>query len=137
MKITMEINEEQAHTLLKALDAFSRLHMGQLNIVMSDILISHQKRFEKEQLNMVLAIPKAILDLSDSISAMFTGMPPNASFSIGSPEIPDMAREAYDMQQVLRYKLAWEKNLSGGYTVNFQKPMKTSELDLPKVTIEK
>lgn len=41
---------------------------------------------------------------------------------------------AWDLYQILRYKYSWDKYPEGGYTVNFNPPIKMGQEPLAKIT---
>jgi hypothetical protein len=63
------------------------------------------------------------------MQALITGLDYGASFGIYAPEIPDRARQAYDLLQVLRHAVSWHLNPDpkGLSTVDFDTPRRTSE----------
>jgi len=74
-----------------------------------------------------------IRHLLDGVKFNLIGMPFNASLGICGPDTPERAKIAYDIQQVVRHRLAWDREPKGGYTVDFDKPMQCSNLELPKI----
>ena len=42
-----------------------------------------------------------------------------------------MFRIAWDIQQVIRHRIAWDRNPKGNITVDFDSPLKTSDEQLP------
>jgi hypothetical protein len=59
-----------------------------------------------------------------------TGLPRNAYHGIFSDKIPDEARVAWDLHQVIRHRLSWDDQPEGGITVNFDTPMKYGKEEL-------
>ena len=45
-------------------------------------------------------------------------------------------QEAWDIYQVIRHAYAWKRYPEGGWTVDFNEPMKTGHEPLPEITIE-
>lgn len=130
MKYLLEINEEHAKVIIEALDVFSRIHMGQLNIIAEQLNFSnffnktniHNTDFRKK-----IDELKAIIGLSSS-----------GHLGIRSEVVHEDAKVAYDIQQIIRHKLAWDKNPQGGYSVDFQELFKCSKSEtLPKIYGEK
>ena len=52
---------------------------------------------------------------------------------IRDESIPEVARYAYDIHQVIRHYLAW-KNQTGGNAVHFDSPKPYGSLSLPKIS---
>lgn len=110
--------------MVKALDTFSRLCIGQINYAV-EAAWAH-KGFDMDK--------GKIDSLCNQIKGMLTGMAsPGASYGIHSKEIPDGARIAWDIQQVIRHQLAWDRHPEGGMGVSFDKPMQSSEQPLPLI----
>ena len=125
------LTAEHCRVLVSALDLFSRIHMGQFD----------------EILRVYRANGRAVHTLSVSeqnearvligvVHDMLTRMPRNASYSILAHEVPDEARAAWDLQQLVRHRVAWDENPEGGITVNFDEPRQSST-ELPFATIER
>ena len=130
MKITLEINEKQANTILKALDLYSRLQSGQI----SELSCPFSSPFKEKILESNSSIEKEIKNIKKKL---FPELSLNESYGIFSKEIPEEAKIAYDILQVVRNKIAWTKTPHGGITVDFDTPLKSSKEDFPKVKVEK
>jgi len=97
----LTIDEKQADALIAALDLYSRLHSGQY-----------------EELRQIPPV-KAGTDwthwhaendrLIAGLKALHFGLPLNASHSICSEQVPVLARLAYDVQQVIRKRVATDR----------------------------
>jgi len=124
------IDEYQAKTLIRALDFYSRIGIGQFREIV--IAFSWWKRDEQ------WVVHRDDVDrLIQEVQWNLTGMPYNASYGIASPETPEKAKIAYDIKQVIRHRLAWDREPKGGMTVDFDSPMKASEKDFPTIKEEK
>lgn len=121
--VTLTLTEEQADILLMALDTYSRLKMGQFNAV-SDLFPARD--FDRG---------KAAAALQAARQAVMPELDPRGYHGIESREIPDRARIAFDVEQVLRHALSWHRHPEGGITVNFDKPYWTSPEPRPRVEI--
>lgn len=124
MKYSLNITKQQAEIIIKALDLYSRIGMGQI----IEVLDHHTNRIKPEQ-----AI--IIYNKLNEIKPMLTGLPTNSYYSISSDQISNNYRIAYDLQQVIRHRLAWDGNPDGGFGVNFDAPMNYSQI--PFATIKK
>jgi len=122
-KIT--VTERQADIIIDALDLWSRMHMGQWNEILM-FAKNHDCRFEAEKL----------IDVLRFICGMLPGRSPSGYYGIHSKEISDSARVAWDLQQVIRHRLSWDRDPEGGWTVNFDTPMQSCEEE-PLARIEK
>jgi hypothetical protein len=134
----LELNEEHVAIINSALDLFSRVLMGQLDEVEATLRWHDSTHdFAKfEELRHILKRAKATL-----------GHPSNGSYGIHQPEVHDRARQAYDIQQVLRYVDAWAREGKNPKTdirtsdmmqVSYDEPSKSShkkDFKLPVMTV--
>lgn len=126
IRYALSLTATQAGLLVRALDLFSRIGMGQLGDVAQYAapggLNATAYRHLKDEL-----IRLERLVSPDGTSA--------CHYSISSPEIDDANRVAWDMQQVIRHRLAWD-GLAEGDTpsgVSFYEPMRYSAEPLPAI----
>lgn len=121
-KFTITVNEQQAQLLVNALDLYSRVGLGQF-----------------EEVGVVYYNAMTSFGLPDRLREAFitakiaAGHPSNGSYGIHSPEVHDKFRNAWDIQQVIRNCLAWDRNPKGGFQVNFDEPRQIGTLSLPKM----
>lgn len=129
---TLHLTEKQARVIVNALDLYSRIGMGQLKEV-AYVLRATQKlndntdveiQERSDQINI-------IRDRLEAISRYW--MNGSGYHSITSQKISDVFRVAWDIQQVIRHRLAWDKNPKGDITVDFDDALKTSEEQLPTI----
>jgi hypothetical protein len=117
----IKVSAKQADIIVRALDLYSRVQMGQLKDV---------AYVATEKLNSELAQELKRLE------PLITGLPHNAYHGIFSPQIPQRAKIAWDIQQAIRHKVSWTLFPEGGITVNFDTPIKCSDETLPTITSE-
>ena len=119
MKI--ELSDKQADVLVAALDLYSRIHLGQFEEVANIARMHDISKLDKDY--------DAHNDFEDAIREAKTilGFDRNASYGIFNERVNDIARVAWDMQQVIRHHLAWKRNPEGGFTVNFDTPHRSSK----------
>lgn len=116
-KITFSENELIA--LRYALESFSRIAYIQMNSRELLSLLFYENTFNNEE---VVIIENAFNGIKDIIKI-------NIEF-ISSSDVHEDSKIAWDMYQVIRNKLTWDNFPDGGYTVDFDKPMKTSNQQL-------
>lgn len=116
----IHLSEKAIYIIIQALDLYSRVGMGQLETV-KDVLLKSEKSREN-----ILKNRDAIERLLDLVKEMAMELSPSSYQSIMSPEISDDFRTAYDMIQVLRNRLAWDREPKGGFTVDFDPLFQTS-----------
>jgi hypothetical protein len=113
MKI--EISDKHADVICKACDVLSRLHMGQMEIVLLEMFW----KTEPETRELVATAFKAIVPTTHGIFG----------------DVPQDAKVAWDIQQVIRQDLAIRRNggLRNPMHVHFDDPMQSSKEPLPKI----
>lgn len=102
-KYQLTLSEKQFDVLIKALDVFSRIGMGQLEIVAESISDQYNDKYSHETMtaiNHCLYTAKIVL-----------GHPVNGSYGIMGPNTPKTAQIAYDIQCVLKEQKSdtWNK----------------------------
>lgn len=129
MKITMELSPKQTEVVMKSLDLYSRILAGQFYEVANLFKPFNSMNSEVRELSnkfKELLLPDLVREFGNS-----------AYLGIYSKDIGENAKIAYDIIQVARFTLAWNKNTFGGITVDFNTPLQASDTeDLPIVTIK-
>lgn len=122
-RYTLEMSAEQARLLVQALDHYSRIGSGQFENVVD--VYDHDYRMslhKKEDLRDALNLAKGVV-----------GHPANGSHGIHNPNVNDCFRQAYDIQQVIRNRLAFDRKPEGGIQVDFDEPRQISTVPLPTI----
>lgn len=126
-RYALTITEEQAKTLVNAIDLYQRIGMGQLDEVKFIAVPSPGHKLNFVELDQTIAILKMQL----------LGWPNiGTSHSIMSNVLPDKFRVAWDIQQVIRYRIEHDGLKPGekpGCYVPFDKPRQTSKEPLPEI----
>jgi len=125
----LSLTERQAQVLTEALDLFSRIGMGQLEEI-AYVLRSYTKPSESSSL--LSSRLDELKRLAREASNVWMGSPCGCR-GISSEEIGDAFRVAWDLHQVIRYRLAWDRNPNGGLQVSFDTPMKYSQEPLANI----
>ncbi len=121
---TLTLNQTQADLVVKALDLFSRIGLGQFETLLE--VYDTECRLELEQ--------RELLRSSLNLAKQTVGHPVNGSFGINNPLLPERFRDAWDICQVVRHRLAWDRKPEGGIQVWFDNPYFTGKL--PPITIK-
>ena len=123
-KYTLTMNEEQAQLLVKALDLYSRIGIGQFEEVLQVYdPTAKLSPGTRDDIRQQLDFAKAA-----------AGHPANGSYGIHSPEVRDEFRAAYDIQQVVRNRLAYDRKPEGNpSSVHFDEPRQISKVPLPTI----
>ena len=111
----IEVTEKQAQIISEATELYARIQAGQLGEV---ALYIPRSRLDHIQV---------VRDALREAELHFTGMAPGAYFGITNSDIRDAARIAWDLSQVVRHRLAWDRNPEGDYmSVHFDEPRNLS-----------
>lgn len=102
---TLTADERQFRIIVKALNLFSRLLMGQIEEL--------DNFFRWESCGNNLRVDpnnyEAITQLVEALKPLiFPELPIKGSYGIHSPEISDESKIAFDLIQVIRHRLAWD-----------------------------
>ena len=125
MKYQVELSERQIDVINKALDLYGRLHIGQTEAISRAI---ENKTFNDPEVD-----HEKIEDFVEELKTIaFPGLHRNAFFGIFSNEAGPEAQIAWDIQQVLRHRVSWDKAGNPStrdhqtmWTVNYDSPMQS------------
>lgn len=127
----LEVNSEQAHAIIKALDLFSRIGMGQMEEV--EHFLSWHGVLDLRDESTVTKRDE-IRSLCDQIKVLL-GHPVNGHYGIAQEAVPKACRIAYDLQCVLRQKVAGAEG-EGPHSVWHHDPMHlVKDVPLAKCTV--
>jgi len=122
----LTISEKQARVIMDALELFTRIGIGQLQEVLRHPQYQN-KIFDDEK------VYRESVVLLDQIKKILTGHGPNSSYGIACTEVHDDSNIAYDLLQVIRHRLAWDRNPKGGIEVYFNRPIQYSKEELAEI----
>lgn len=139
MKVTIELDEQQAGAVIRALDLYSRIAMGQLEAIVDHPEIHDRIMQDKSDTSDILSAR----DLFSHAKQQLFGLNPNASRGIYNEDVSDDARVAWDIQKVLVHGISWARvgdvprdwATMGGN--NFDTPRRSSSSPLPIVSVVK
>lgn len=122
MEYQLEINENQAKIISSALDLYSRIAGGQFEEILKFYWHSDQEKISKAK------------EVLTDLKVLLTGIKPN-QLNIGLHDICEDAKVAYDLHQVIRYKLAHDRPHNTGdiLTVDFDTPRQISEEPMAEI----
>ena len=118
------ISLDKCKFLILVLDLYSRIGIGQFEEILH--VDNIRKNIPNNERNKIESLLK-------DVKFLLTGCPVNGSLGIYNPDVPQNAKMAHDIMQVIRHRISWDQNPKGGITVNFDEPLKCSELELPKI----
>jgi len=126
MKLTIELNEKQAKAVIDATDLQSRIMSGQLeDILLRAIPIT--KNIDRSAARQKIQELKEIL---------FPELDSGELYGVFSDQLDMEAKILYDIHQAIRYKYSWHQKPEGGFQTWFDDPMRTSDFEIPKVTVK-
>jgi len=123
-KYSIKITENQADIIIRALENYSRVGIGQFKNIFEDIF-SIDVTYREDVTNLLDALNKAVMN--DSV---------NKYRGICSPSTPENVKIAYEISKSLLCYRSWEKEPKGGPTVNFHEPLKISKEPLIEIKSE-
>jgi len=109
----LELNRSQAYAAVAALDAFSRIHLGQINIVAELLSEGAYSTYQIER----------VRELCDEIKQVL-GFTRGSSFGIHHEKVPQIGKTSWDIACVLRQSIARAEN-HGKHSVWHQDPLKS------------
>lgn len=125
----MVLRNREIETCISALDFYSRMYMGQYAEI--DFVL-RQYRFDSEFDNQYMFARKHIYTAIRNLvfhNNKIAEWDLHGSLGIWSEDTDVRAKNAYDMQQVIRYHHAWCCNPEGGIGRNFDAPLFGGELN--------
>ena len=130
----LTLNEEQAKAVAAACELMMRLALGQ-TMTLGELLhgvsvLPTSRPYPEPTLIDMEELTHSVRHLTQVVTGTWQG---NASWGIGSANVNERARVVHDVMQVIRHRLAWDANPAGGWTVNYDTPMKFSGQPLPEI----
>ena len=101
-KYKLEINEKQARILRDAIDLYSRIGIGQFGEIWWVWLMNGMDNCKCGR--------DTFDPIMEQLKKKLTGFHFGASFGIHSADVNDVFRQAYDLKQVIRNRLAWDRH---------------------------
>jgi len=114
-KYNLTLTENQARVMKDALELYARAGMGQLDLI-GDVHLRKPNKLDTESFIEL----RTLLHKCEKVITKLLG---GGFFSISSDETPEDCRIAWDIYQVVRHRLAHDREPKGGWTVDFDKPM--------------
>jgi len=134
-KVQMTMTIGQARTMMRAMDLYMRILMGQFEELEhlffaeeNDPVFKRESDYQaRRDLNEYLRLVKQMI---------YPTLEHNASWGITGQPCPQHATMIYDMYKTMDNAISWHQNPKGGWTVNYDKPMHWyKELPLPEVKV--
>lgn len=113
-RYTIDVTEEQLGVILRALDVYSRIGMGQLEVAVYETV--RDLFWKPTDTEDVWRRARSYINM---VKTYVWGHTANSSFGIFSRDVPAECREAYDIQQVCR-KVRAEARGTGEWSVDLR-----------------
>lgn len=107
------LTPQQAKVIIAALDLYSRIGQGQLQEIAQ--VVRKNDGIPTDRIDAVTSIAR------EAASTLMI------NFGIFSDKLNDVFRVAWDLQQVIRNRLAWDHKPTGGIQVDFDNPVRSSK----------
>jgi hypothetical protein len=122
---TLTMSEAQTGILVRALDLYSRIGIGQFEEIL--------RVYDPISSLVPIEAGDSARKLLDAVKAIY-GHPANGSNGLLNPEVRDEFRAACDIQQIVSHQLALDHNQGkNDYTVDYYEPRQLSQLSLPSI----
>lgn len=117
---TIKLNRSQLATLISATEVFARLGIGQFNFALDWLPIEKGKYISYEdQLYFSERLAPLMVHHIDGY---------RSSLGIYSKETPEFAKIAWDLHQVFRHRLSWERAVEKGIVASLDAQRKWPEM---------
>lgn len=127
------ISETEITDIIRALDFYSRIWIGQYLEIDNEIIWLKKHSYHEIRDTKIVPLFLQIRNQLMPESIRDIGQTLYASYGIFSDKIDERAGTAYDMQQAIRYSVAWFLHPEGGWTVDFGTPIQTGRIyPMPK-----
>jgi hypothetical protein len=130
----LTLNADQARVIQMALELYSRVGAGQLGFLMEHPEIQKRTRAAR------LSVTELQVAIDGIKGAIYADMAPGQYYGIHSRELLDDTRSAWDLQQVIRHRMAWDqagnpekRDFNTMFQVFFDDPMAASKQPLARI----
>ena len=115
---TLKVSEEQLRLIQRALDFYSRVGIGQFNVIKDHPTFERHLHNESKDENgetdyghfhSVRDDVDSILHVARNVLYNDSSIDKNGSWGIHNPKVDDSCRDAYDLIQVIRHEF-WKQN---------------------------
>ena len=128
-------SETEIRNIIRSLDFYSRIWIGQYLEIDDEIIWLIKKTYDDVRENKIIPLFLQLRNRMMPASIRDIGQTLYASYGIFSDKVDKRAGTAYDMQQVIRYTLAWFLHPEGGWTVDFGSPLRAGRVyPVPKAS---
>lgn len=132
MRIT---SQDEILKIVKSLDFYSRIWIGQYLEIDDEMIWLKKRTYDDVRENEIIPLLLQLRNRLMPASIRDIGQTFYASYGIFSDKVDERAGTAYDMQQAIRYTLAWFLHPEGGWTVDFGSPLRAGRVyPVPKAS---
>lgn len=121
-------SETEIRNIIRSLDFYSRIWIGQYLEIDNEMIWLIKKTYDDVRENEIIPLFLQLRNRMMPASIRDIGQTLYASYGIFSDKVDERAGTAYDMQQVIRYTLAWFLHPEGGWTVDFGSPLRAGRV---------
>lgn len=121
----LSVTDKEAKILVDALEAYTRLSIGQVDAALEEFSFASHKPTVRPQDSEVINDMKWL--------AIKTG---GASFGITNSLLPDDARNGWLAKKVIDYHLAYKQSPKGGFGLRYDTPMRIGSCSAQDISIE-
>lgn len=120
-KVFLEMSEQTADRVYRALDFFTRIGIGQFAEVLDLARMGTLKR--RDGLTVDLDELERGKRLLDELKYTLLGFAPGASHGVHSQNVSPEVQEMWVLAKALRHRLAWDRNPEGNMMVSYDEPL--------------
>lgn len=121
-------SETEIRNIIRSLDFYSRIWIGQYLEIDNEMIWLIKKTYDDVRENEIIPLFLQLRNRMMPASIRDIGQTLYASYGIFSDKVDERAGTAYDMQQVIRYTLAWSLHPEGGWSIDFSEPLRAGRV---------
>jgi len=129
LSVELELTPKHLDVISHALELYCRLQIGQFDLI--DWLFHYSEHFND------IDRKKAKIILEELRKTYFPDLSPHSSYGIGSAEVPQNAKIAYEINKLIRYEQWLLDDERTIMNVDSYPPRKISDEPMPNVNIKK
>ena len=129
-RYVLTMDRETALMVRRASEFYTRIMCGQFDEVVREILNAWPEKYKEDTFCIMRDQAEAFLRLARAV--LFPELDSGSYYGVGHNRNADIS---WNVNQVIRYVIAWRDNPEGDYGVNFNKPISWSGTPLPSFEI--
>lgn len=133
------LSEQQAKAYCIALEIFARLHLFQFDVIPEQFRHGDMKPVRRQGDPEITPANRMLLvEQLEALAAQMkraVGLSPSSSLGVASDAVAEVGKHAWDGYQALRRALAFQRQPEGGFTVEFDTPLRTANEPVPVIRV--